>query len=72
MNGIGQLFCGQFCVFLQRFQYLQVGFVYQFSHTLDFYSVWGYFGTSQTESYSFEVANLGVFSESRKKFGGYF
>jgi hypothetical protein len=27
MNGISQLFCGQFGVFLHRFQYLQVGFV---------------------------------------------
>ena len=39
MNCFSQLFCGQFCVFLQRFQYLQVGFVEDFSHHLEFYSV---------------------------------
>jgi hypothetical protein len=33
MDGIGQLFRGQFRIPLQRFQYLQVGFIYQFCHS---------------------------------------
>jgi hypothetical protein len=39
MDGICQLFCGQFRVFLQRSEDLQVGFIQDFCHILEFYSV---------------------------------